>query len=48
MELLSQPPGPEPEDDGEQHLNKVDGHPDKVTPQTVNEDEERPDVRRSS
>ena len=48
MELLSQPPGPEPEDDGERCLNKVDGCPDKVTPQTVNEDEERPDVRRSS
>ena len=39
---------PEPEDDGEQHSNKVDGHPDKVTPQTVNEDEEWTNVHCSS
>ena len=45
---LSRPPRPEPEDGGQRRSNKVDERPDKVAPQTVNEDEERPDVRRSS
>ena len=46
---LSWPWGPDSEDDGEQHSNKVDGHPDKVTPQTVNrEDEEQPNICCSS
>ena len=46
---LSQPWGLEPEDDGEQCLNKVNGCPDKVTQHTVNEDvEEQPDICCSS
>lgn len=40
MELLSWPLRLEPEDSGQQHLNKVDECPDKVAPPTVNKDEE--------